>query len=138
MTTEQEEQNENLAIWSLERCIAIAQTDAQPETALKRSDFDEANGQHPTMGMLGNAGNINHGPSNDEGGVPGVYKTEAGTWKAQITVNGRTIHLGTFPTFMAAASARKMAQMRFWTQMRDEAMMECLRYLTSPSVSDAP
>lgn len=36
------------------------------------------------------------------------------TWRAQITVNRRNIHLGLFPTKEAATAARRAAELKYY------------------------
>lgn len=50
-------------------------------------------------------------------GFAGVYKSKTGpkgrTWRAQINVSGKIIHLGTFYTLEEAAAARKAAEAEY-------------------------
>lgn len=51
--------------------------------------------------------------STNKSGIPGVA-LRRGRWRAEITVDGRSRHLGCFPTREAAAEARRAAERALW------------------------
>lgn len=52
--------------------------------------------------------------SRNTSGVTGVHKDKRyGVWYAKITVNGKTIHLGTFKTKKEAVAARRAAEVKY-------------------------
>ena len=54
--------------------------------------------------------------SNRSSGVLGVYWHAQGScWRARITVNGKTHHVGLYPTVAEAAAARSAAEQRYFT-----------------------
>lgn len=59
---------------------------------------------------------INRGlQSNNKTGYKGVYHDRRyGTWNARVTVDGKTIHLGTFPTKEEAIAARKAGEEKYY------------------------
>lgn len=53
--------------------------------------------------------------SNNTSGVPGVFfDNRAKRWRAQITRDGKTAHVGIFDCFDDAVSARKEAEQKFY------------------------
>lgn len=49
--------------------------------------------------------------SKNKSGVTGVFKhSQTGIWQAQIRVNGKSVHLGSFEVFEDAVNARKNAE----------------------------
>lgn len=65
-----------------------------------------------------NARNMRKPKSNTSGIVGVRFHKRAQKWNAQITVNGRAIHLGTFDTASAAAEARKAADATYGFSVR--------------------
>lgn len=59
---------------------------------------------------------INRGlQPNNTTGYKGVYRDRRyGTWFARVTVNGETIHLGTFPTKEEAVAARQAGEEKYY------------------------
>jgi len=58
-------------------------------------------------------------PRHNTSGVVGVLmsaRPHSDTWRAQITINNKTVHLGTFRTKELAIEARKAAEQRQWGQ----------------------
>lgn len=52
---------------------------------------------------------------NNTSGVRGVYlNKKTGSWYASIYTSGKQIHLGTFNSFVEAATARKQAELKYW------------------------
>lgn len=57
---------------------------------------------------------------NNRSGVRGVDQhklSQRNPWRAQITVNGKNMYLGLFPTMEDAVEARKMAEVRFYGEL---------------------
>lgn len=53
--------------------------------------------------------------SNNKTGYKGVYHDKRyGTWNARVTVDRKTIHLGTFPTKQEAIAARKAGEEKYY------------------------
>jgi hypothetical protein len=47
-------------------------------------------------------------------GITGVFKhTQTGSWQAQIRINGKSKHLGSFQIFEEAVLARKTAEVNY-------------------------
>ncbi len=47
-------------------------------------------------------------------GRTGVYASATGSWWAEIQEAGKTVHLGTFPSFEDACNARSVAELRIY------------------------
>ena len=61
-----------------------------------------------------NCQNMSSKPSN-KSGVPGVFfDKRAQRWRAQISKNGKTTHVGIFDCFADAVEARKAAEKKFY------------------------
>ena len=50
---------------------------------------------------------------NNKSGQMGVYKNSSGKWYAQIWVNGKGVHLGTFDTYSKAVKCRKDGEIKY-------------------------
>lgn len=51
---------------------------------------------------------------NNHWGITGVKKTPSGSWVAYITVDGKTIHIGTFNSKLNAIDARRSAETKYY------------------------
>lgn len=61
---------------------------------------------------------------NNTTGYKGVYRNKKdNTWYARVTVNGETIHLGTFKTKKEAISARRDGEQKYYKPQLEKAAM---------------
>jgi hypothetical protein len=53
--------------------------------------------------------------SNNTSGVPGVGKTKNNTWRVRVKIYGKEKHIGTYKSFDEAVSARKEAEIKYYS-----------------------
>ena len=85
---------------------------AWPKGEIDHIDGDPANNRIANLRDVShaeNGRNLKRSRANSSG-VTGVHKARSNNWVAAIDVDGARHHLGTFPTFKAAAEARKVAE----------------------------
>lgn len=86
-----------------------------PERHIDHIDGDVTNNRIENLRLVDNLENNRNQrlPKNNTSGIIGVsWNKKTGKWTAQIKVNRRTVHLGSFPNIEEAAKARKFAESR--------------------------
>ncbi len=98
----------------LKMSVAAMGKKPTPETIKKRiKTLEEKERESP--GYFVNAIRKGRVSSKNTTGVKGVmWSKQVGKYQAQITTNGKRVHLGTFETFDDAKHARLNAQEKFW------------------------
>lgn len=97
----------------LQHRVAIAISDGEwPEGFVDHINGDQQDNRRANLRVVdhvGNAHNVGMGIAN-KSGVHGVHMAN-GRWTAQITIYGKTRHLGRFDTILEARAARRAAEL---------------------------
>jgi hypothetical protein len=102
----------NADYWAT-RVVWKMQTGSDPRVVVPR-DGDPSNLRWSNLMETSHSGHRVRGAahSTSKTGLRGVYKVGARTYRAQVWWRGRKLHLGTFPSGVAAVAARKTALAR--------------------------
>jgi len=86
-----------------------------PECDIDHIDHNKENNAISNLRLVTQIENSKNRPKDKRNscGVTGVYLQDCGTWRARITVNRKTIHLGIFNTLDEAKEARLVAEMLY-------------------------